>query len=504
MSKPNIVLLDEINCSLVNFPSKTLQYFHKKFQYEVPSARFSPKYQLGIWDGKISFFTTSGNTYINLLPKIVPDLLKLKIKFEVVDSRSKSKISLNHIDKDFFNHIIHPDTQEPIEMRHYQVNAVNKLIDERGGILLGSTGCGKTIITAAICKVYNNIGIKSLVIVPSVSLLNQTKKVLINCELDIGELSGKLKDPNHETVISTWQTLQNIKPIVTSFQMILIDETHQAKAQVIKDILSSGGKNIKYRYGLTGTMPKDEIDLVSINTILNDIVYEIPARQLINEGFLADLHIQINQLTENFEEQYSNFIENNPRSKIKYSQFKNSYFPDYQAEKTYLRTNENRLNYLADLLIERSLIGNVFALVDNIQFGKKLLKIIKTKHDGEHTYFVSGGDDAKNRQKIYDLFKNNDNILCIATVHCAGIGTDISRIYQLFLIDLGKSFIRTIQAIGRGLRKAKDKDYIDVVDISSDLKYSKNHVSERIRFYKEAEYPYTKSKIAYCCLDDQG
>lgn len=497
MSKPSIVLIDEINCKLVNFSNDILSYFHKKFEYDVPSARFSPKYQLGIWNGKISFFTKSGDTYINLLPQIVPDLVKIGVKFDMVDNRSKDTIELDLIDEDYFSDVIHPDTNEPLKIRGYQVDSINTLIDKRGGILLGSTGCGKTTITAVICSIYNKANIKSLVIVPNTSLVNQTFETLDNCQLDVGRMGGGHKDPNHETVISTWQTLQNIKPIMKDFGMAIVDETHSAKGNVIQDLFKSAGCDIKYRYGLTGTMPKDEIDLISISNILGKVESTISARKLIDEGYLADLHIQINQLEENFEEQYESFKEHNPLSKTKYNAFKNSYFPDYQAEKSYLRGNPKRLEYLADLLIQRSLMGNVFALVDNIQFGKKLLKIIKTKLDKEHIYFVSGKDDVTNRQEIYNLFKDNDNIICLATVHCAGVGTDISRIYQLFLIDLGKSFIRTIQAIGRGLRKAKDKDYIDIVDICSDLKYSKRHVAERIRFYKEAEYPHTKTKVKY-------
>lgn len=502
MIKPTILITDEINCKLVNFSEDIIHYFHKKFEFKVPNARFSPKYQLGIWDGTISFFSKSGETYLNLLEKIIPDLVEIKTKFDVVDSRSKVSIDIEHIDKDYFKHIIHPDTQQPLEIRDYQIDSINTLLDKRGGILLGSTGCGKTTITAVLCEVYNKLNIKSLVIVPNTSLLNQTFKNLHNCELDVGRLGGGYKDPSHMTVISTWQTLQNIKPIMKDFNMVIVDETHVAKGAVIQDLFKTAGNHILYRYGLSGTMPKDDIDLLSIQNVLGNVESTITARTLIDQGYLSDLHIQVHQLEENFECQYASFIENNPRSKLKYNKFKDSYFPDYQSEKSYIRVNPDRLEYIADLLIQRSLIGNVFALVDNIQFGKKLTKIIKSKTDNDKVYFVSGSDDVENRQEIYNSFSDNDHIICVATVHCAGVGTDIARVYQLFLIDLGKSFIRTIQAIGRGLRRAKDKNYIDVVDVCSDLKYSKRHMTQRIRFYKEAEYPYSKEKIKYNIIKD--
>jgi superfamily II DNA or RNA helicase len=63
------------------------------------------------------------------------------------------------------------------------------------------------------------------------------------------------------------------------------------------------------------------------------------------------------------------------------------------------------------------------------------------------------------------------------------------------LVEPGKSFVRVIQSIGRGIRKAEDKDHVQIWDITSKCKYSKRHLTTRKRFYKEANYPYTVSKV---------
>jgi superfamily II DNA or RNA helicase len=65
------------------------------------------------------------------------------------------------------------------------------------------------------------------------------------------------------------------------------------------------------------------------------------------------------------------------------------------------------------------------------------------------------------------------------------------------MIEPGKSFVRVIQSIGRGIRKAEDKDYVAVYDITSDLKYSKRHLTKRKAFYGEKEFPYKVTKLAY-------
>ena len=111
--------------------------------------------------------------------------------------------------------------------------------------------------------------------------------------------------------------------------------------------------------------------------------------------------------------------------------------------------------------------------------------------------YLSGKDKMKDRKEVYNLFKDNDNVVVIATVQIASTGLNIKRIFNMMFIDVGKSFIRVIQTIGRGLRKAPDKDFVDVTDLCSDLKYSRKHVAERIKFYKEAQYPYKKRIVDY-------
>ena len=135
--------------------------------------------------------------------------------------------------------------------------------------------------------------------------------------------------------------------------------------------------------------------------------------------------------------------------------------------------------------------GNVFCLVDGVQNGKKLAGMI------EGAIFVYGKDKAKARKQIYDLFRDNNNLVIIATIHIASTGLNIKRIFHMMAIDVGKSFIRIIQTIGRGLRKAPDKDSVEFTDVCSDLEYSRRHLTERKKFYREAKYPHKVKKIEY-------
>ena len=499
----DLILLDEVNCKFNNLHGEIINHFFNMFNYEVPGAMFSAKVKLGMWDGKVSLFDKNGVTFINFLPLIIPVLVdELGVKINVDDRRIRKTLTFEPIDENLLSHIIHPERCEPIKLRDYQVEMVNILLSGHiGGIGVAGTGAGKTIITAAIAYMFNQKGMNCLVIVPSTSLVKQTKKGLEDCGLDVGEFSGKVKDTKNNVIVATWQTLQNIPQFVAEFGMVLVDEAHGAKSKVVKDLLSITGRHIQYRFGVTATIPKPELDRQTIFGVLGNVRHEIPSHELIAAGHLAGLEIEITQLIEDFHEEYQEYVDSLKAGfpAPTYAQWKAKYFIDYNAEKSFIRGHTKRTDYIARQLVNRSLVGNgnVFALVDSVAFGKKLTKAVRSHTETEHVYFVHGQDKVEDRQEIYDLFKDNDGIIVIATVHCAGTGIDISRIYNLALIDLGKSFIRTLQTIGRGLRKADDKMYLLAWDVSSDLKYSKRHLGERIKFYKEAKYPHKKTKVDY-------
>jgi superfamily II DNA or RNA helicase len=108
---------------------------------------------------------------------------------------------------------------------------------------------------------------------------------------------------------------------------------------------------------------------------------------------------------------------------------------------------------------------------------------------------VYGNTKTKDRTRTYASYKDNDNIIMISTYKLVQAGLDVPRIYNLFLIDAGKSFVRTIQSVGRGLRKADDKVHIEVFDVHSNFKYSTDHLKERIKHYKSEQFPHSKIAV---------
>lgn len=495
-----IRILDEVFCIIAGLRDEHYRFFYDAYAIPAPNYFFNPKFKLGVWDGKLRFFHKEGKTYIHLLDEIIPALTRLGYAVKLDDKRlNDATVDIDPIDKEFYLHIGHEHTGEPTILRDHQVEGVNIATEHGNGIIIAGTGAGKTILNAALVDLYGRKGLHTVTIVPNQDLITQTHKVFVQYGLDVGQYWSKVKDTEHKHVVSTWQALQNNPKIMKQFQVVVVDECQGAKGNVIQKLLNDAGSHIPYRFGLTGTLPKEKADAMAIKCALGPVRYTIRSHELIEKNHLARLDIEIVQLEENLEKEYQEFIQENDDSTMSYKKFKDCYFPDYHAEKNYLQKTNQRVQFIADLIMMRreEQKGNVFCLVNGVAFGKKLAQMIPNAH------FVHGKDDTKVRRQIYDLFAEHNDVTVIATVNIASAGLDIPRIFHLFLIDIGKSFVRTIQSIGRGLRKAHDKDYVLVTDVCSDLKYAKKHVRERIKYYDEQQFPNKKKVIKYTAVDNQ-
>jgi superfamily II DNA or RNA helicase len=484
-----IKILDEVNCVIIGLDDADNIFLKKKYSPLAEGYFFSKKYKLGIWDGTISFYSKGGKTFNNLIPEIYKFLKDRQYKIELIDNRLSHKLTVPYIDKDYFK-----DTN--ITLGDHQVDAVNKILDNNGGIILAATGSGKTFICSALAKSYNDTyGYKVIIIVPSSDLVLQGVEDLQNLNIDVGQYDGDKIDLDHPIIISTWQKIQNNPHMVGAYNIIIVDEAHGTRGAVLKDILNNYGAHALVRIGVTGTLPESEVDKLSVKITLGDPVYIITAKQLIDSGWLAELDIDILELTEDKKPEFAQWKIEFPDEAegVTYAKFLETLFPDYDSEKKYLNSNESRLSYISNIVeINRSKNkGNSLILVNSIAAGKKLQTMLPESH------FVHGMDKKAFRRAVYQLFKDNDDVVVIATSQLASTGLNIPRIFYLYLIDIGKSYIRVIQSIGRGLRKAHDKNHVFVFDISSNLKYSKQHQAKRIVHYKKAEYPHKKIKIDY-------
>ncbi len=477
-----IEIQDYKNMRLKNLSPSTRRKCVERLKFKDPKARYMTTVQLGRWDGTFSYCSVGGQTYINFLPILYPILEKDGYNFEVVDNRPMDHLYFPKIDKDLFSYVTWPETHrlagQKVELMDHQVNSVNALLETMSGSIEAATSAGKTLISAALAKMAEQYG-RTITVVPNRDLVDQTYNDFILLGLDAGKLYYGQKDLTNKHIICTWQSLNNIvkgkkNEIILSAEeldtlledviMTIQDELHLATSQVLFYINSQLFKNIPLCYGMTGTIPKEEHLREALRANFGEIVYRIPAKDLQDLNILAKCHVKINQL------QFG----------VKPT------FRDYSAEKKYVNTNKEIIDIIAADVIEMShdKKGNTLVLVENIETGKMLQELIP------NSVFLYGNIKSKDRIKEYKEVNDEDNKVIIATFGIASTGISINRLFNLVLFNAGKSFTRTIQSIGRGLRIAKDKDFVSIYDYTANTKYSTRHVAERKSFYKESQYPF--------------
>ena len=477
-----IIIQDEVNVKVENLPVEYRRKIANKLKFQVPYARYLPQYKLGRWDGTVAFFGIGGSGYVNHLDIIVNTLVDAGVEIaEIEDKREKHDLTFNTIDENYWQGKTwpkgHPAEGEPIVLRDYQVETINKFIDNPQCLQEVATGAGKTIITATLSHLCEKIG-RTLVIVPNKSLVTQTEEDYVNVGLDVGVYFGDRKELGKTHTICTWQSLnildkktKNAEATLTlaefldGVQTIIIDEVHQAKADVLKKLLTQNLKNAPIRWGLTGTIPKEQFEFQSILASIGPVINQISAKELQDKGVLSKCHVNVVQLLDT------------------------NVYNSYQEELKYLVTNKERVKYLAKMCNGIKDSGNTLILVDRISAGEQLREAIPD------SVFIKGDVKLKDRKEKYDKIKEADNKVLIATYGVASVGINIPRIFNLVLIEPGKSFVRVIQSIGRGIRKAEDKDFVQIWDLTSSCKYAKRHLTARKKFYREAEYPFTLEKV---------
>ena len=488
MTSCKLIIRDEVNIKFEGLPVEVRRKISNSLKFELPYARHMPQYKLGRWDGTTTFFGLGGNGYLNHLDVILAILDECGVEVaDIEDYRQQYNFNFQQItdqywaDKGKVWPKGHPQEGQPIVLRDYQLDAINGFMNSPQGLQELATGAGKTIITAtlsALCEPYG----RTLVIVPNKGLVVQTEEDYVNVGLDVGVYFGDRKDLNKTHTICTWQSLNildkkskdvTVEEVLTLAELlegvttVIVDEVHMAKADVLKKLLSENLANAPIRWGLTGTIPKEDINFQSILATLGPVVNRIAAHQLQEKGVLSQCHVNIVQM------------------------FDPQAFKTYQEELKYLVTNVERVEYISKLCSAISDSGNTLILVDRIDCGKQLEALLP------NSVFINGAVKLDDRKEHYNEVREVDDKVIIATYGVAAVGLNIPRIFNLVLIEPGKSFVRVIQSIGRGIRKAEDKDFVQIWDITSTCKYAKRHLTERKKFYKEAKYPFTIEKVEW-------
>lgn len=142
---------------------------------------------------------------------------------------------------------------------------------------------------------------------------------------------------------------------------------------------------------------------------------------------------------------------------------------------------------------------NTLVLAQHREYIKYIYDEVKKAYPDRPVLYVIGG--SKDRDKVKDVMKENNNVICIAGYQLMSTGITLSNLCHGFLFESFKSQVINMQSIGRGLGLSEMKDTYELYDVTDvfDNKIASNRIflqgTQRCKMYKEQKWSYTIEEI---------
>ena len=343
----------------------------------------------------------------------------------------------------------------PFAYNSHQTSALVKLLKVNRGIIKIPTAGGKGDILIAFLKETRE---SSLIVVDKVMLSEQLAKRAKESGLkDVGILNGKKNDTeNKKYIFATIGSLKKI-PSFSTFNMLLIDEVHHASAKRHQELFES--VSFPVQIGFSATPDKgDDYLFATIKQHLGDIIYEVPAEEMIENEVIAKPSII--------------FIENEVRPMIDWP----------SSYKECIINNSERNRMITDIVENHN--EKILVLIKDVKNKQgEILKRYIQENTMKNVEFIQGS--TKNREEVLDWFENGDLDVLIST-NILNEGISLKEIRILINASGGKSKVENLQKLGRGTRIKDDKKKVLVYDfLDLGNRFTEKHSKERIKIYKK-------------------
>jgi superfamily II DNA or RNA helicase len=397
----------------------------------------------------------------------------------------------------------------------YQLHTIKEFLEHGRGISLLATSAGKSLIVGGLCKSIHAArpDDRTLIIVPNTSLLQQTyTDFMTDYNLPIIERWGDDIVPTYKkpVLVANMQILSSdldhTVAMLKDYDQVIIDEVHRvgekdkkaknAKGkQTLKNQLSKIVHNIDTpnKFGLTGTLPDSVMACWNILGKVGPILYEKSSYEIRQKGTAADVLINVIYMEHSEEPEVpmvEQQIEGEPEG-VTELVVDTSPAAKYQAEKKFLYKSPKR-NAIINKIV-RKLDGNILILVDNIEQGEIMIKCLEDT--GKKVTFIQGSTDTEDRAAILAILESSTGNVTVAMSQIFSTGISVKNLHHIIFTGIGKSTVKIMQSIGRGMRLHETKDIARIYDLSDNTEYSKRHVLRRIDLYVKEKLEYRTKKI---------
>ena len=451
----------------------------------------------------------------------------------------------------------------------YQLQSAYNIISYTQSLSSICTRAGKTLIAYMVYRYLQEIeGVKKiLMIVPSIQLVKQGYE-------DLKEYAEFFKT---ETVWAKGESVSCANLTIGTFQSLVkrcdkrspkydpkffngydcvcVDEVHNAKAQSIKSILSQPFmKNVKVKFGFSGTLPlKGTLDSFSVQELLGGKIQDISPKELIDGGFISDLHITqyrikypelekstgltyeyikcAEYLCSTFEEgekkgskvlrpqeerdmcmvhekklpyairQLRDKVSKESNPIIKTNMLHQ--YCDYLIDsckangsnllvlENYVAQHSTRKEQLIKNIVKQSNDGNIILFFHYNEYCKYIYNILKNEFPDRQVLCMTGATTPKKREAYKKLMKDNDNVVLCANYGVSSTGLTLRLKYGVF-VESFKSHIIVKQSLGRGLCLDPSKDHFELYDIIDCLPTNRIKIQgvQKCKIYKQEDFKY--------------
>ncbi|NHJ31368.1 MAG: DEAD/DEAH box helicase [Asgard group archaeon] len=449
------------------------------FTFEVPGAKFMPQMRSKYWDGMIRLLSVhTGEIYVGLLDKVVSKLKLHNYTYEFVNNKFyglpfelNEEISMEGV-KDYMNSIC------SFSPRDYQIEGVYGALRYNRKLLISPTASGKSLMIYSVVRYYVDKGKKILLVVPTTSLVEQMYKDFEDYGWDAESYchkiySGREKTNEHQVTITTWQSIYKLeKKFFNNYEVVIGDEAHLFKSKSLISIMSKL-HSCKYRFGFTGTLDGTQTHKWVLEGVFGPSYKVTRTKELMDKGHISKLDIRCLAL-----------------------KHKPQKFETFEDEVQFIIGHKKRNKFIRNLVLD--LNGNTLVLFARIEgHGVPLFDLINNSvQENRKVFFVHGGVDTAEREKIREITEKENNAVIIASYGVFSTGINIKNLHNVVFASPSKSRIRNLQSIGRVLRKGKNKTKAVLYDIADDCTYNSrknytlNHFIERIKIYNEENFNY--------------
>ena len=444
------IMIEDFSDDVKNYVDKMLTYTDKSKQYQLRRMarnvwqRNSPAYAQLQKEVKGKLYEEVGNKLIvsSCFLNLLQDELSLKIN---VDNRCETG-----------KKVVLPWINKPHQLRNYQEEAVELMLNNPRGLINFATGLGKTLLALHLIQRYKR---RALIVCPSESVAKQFYGLFESCfgKSKVGFYGGGKKKISDITVGIAASVIKG----VTEFQnaelgIVIIDETHHTPASTFFDIAQGLGKVGKL-FGLTATDYRSDGKDVMITAGCGPVLIRRDIKWGVDNGWLAEPYFIVRQV---------------------HTQGKDYKDDKLKSYKEHVLNNQLMKDQIRDDAQKMIDAGkSVLVLVDEVAHGQELSKELGIP--------FATGIDSKSQEYVDQL---NDGKVkgLVGTDGKIGEGSDTQNVDVLILANFVASKGPVTQAVGRGLRKQGTKTKCIILDyIPTGSTMLSRHGFSRVEFYKE-------------------